>query len=73
MPEPYECCGNGCDACVWVIYFDAQKAYVAETKRRRSVVAAAVAADAAATAAEASEAAEGVPVAGMAAAVTGPS
>eukprot|EP00186_Timspurckia_oligopyrenoides_P000164 CAMPEP_0182445742 /NCGR_PEP_ID=MMETSP1172-20130603/3763_1 /TAXON_ID=708627 /ORGANISM="Timspurckia oligopyrenoides, Strain CCMP3278" /LENGTH=117 /DNA_ID=CAMNT_0024641561 /DNA_START=1 /DNA_END=354 /DNA_ORIENTATION=+ len=21
-PEPYECCGNGCEPCVWTLYFN---------------------------------------------------
>lgn len=21
-PEPFECCGNGCDYCVWTVYFE---------------------------------------------------
>ena len=31
MPEEYECCGNGCDSCVWDTYFKDQVEY----KRRK--------------------------------------
>lgn len=28
QPEEYECCGNGCDACVWDTYFKQQADYL---------------------------------------------
>lgn len=28
FPQPHECCGNGCDDCVLVTYFDEQKKYL---------------------------------------------
>lgn len=33
MPEPYECCGNGCDDCVWERYFEENTAYLKMKKR----------------------------------------
>lgn len=33
MPEEHECCGNGCDECVWTFYFDDQKEYLAKKKK----------------------------------------
>ncbi len=33
MPQEHECCGNGCDDCVWTHYFDEQKEYL-ERKRK---------------------------------------
>ena len=35
-PQSYECCGNGCDNCVWNVYYDDLKEYEAEQKRMGS-------------------------------------
>jgi len=33
MPEDHECCGNECGTdCVWSLYFEDQKAYLAEKR-----------------------------------------
>lgn len=32
MPEAYECCGNGCNDCVWDTYFKKQAEYLKAKK-----------------------------------------
>lgn len=33
-PDPYECCGNSCDNCVWTVYWEALEDWERREKRR---------------------------------------
>jgi hypothetical protein len=32
-PDPHECCGNGCENCVWTTYFERLAEYEESVKR----------------------------------------
>ncbi|WP_020397163.1 oxidoreductase-like domain-containing protein [Thiolinea disciformis] len=32
-PEPHECCGSGCDPCIWDIYYEALRRWQEQQSR----------------------------------------